>query len=97
MSSAPQPAATLRPPPEIDPDYPEGGKVIRAPYAGPYAESIAFQRELIRDMKLESDGKIPIEQFRDPGTGKMLSRAEYFDEHARVLLVIAEVEARAKV
>jgi hypothetical protein len=87
----------MRLPPEIDPDYPDGGKVIRAPYAGAYADSIEFQRELIRDMKLESEGKLAPRLFRDPDTGKMLTRAEYFDAHALVLLVIAEVEARAKV
>jgi len=87
----------MRLPPEIDPDYPNGGKVIPAPYAGPYADSIRFQHELIRDMKRESDGEIPAQRFRDPGTGKMLTRAEFFDAHAVVLLIIAEVEARAKV
>ena len=70
---------------------------IRAPYAGPYAESIAFQHALLADMKLEAEGKIAAKLFEDPGTGKMLSRAEFFDAHAVVLLIIAEVEARAKV
>lgn len=52
-------------------------------------ESIILQRQMIRDMKHKPHLTVP-----DPWTGQMLSIHELFEQHARLLLVIHEVEAR---
>lgn len=78
---------------EIDPEYPQGSRVIPCLTRD---HDILFQREIIRDMKLESEGKLGVAR-RDAATGKVLTRSEFFDIHAMTLLVVADVEARAKV
>lgn len=55
-------------------------------------ESIIFQRQLIRDMHKIGGGTYAC---LDPNTKQPLTRAELFDNHALVMLVIQEVESRA--
>ena len=64
----------------------DDGRIIRPPTDD---ESIILQRQMIRDMKKNPHLTVP-----DPWTGRMLSIHELFDQHARLRLVISEVEAR---
>lgn len=66
-------------------------------------ESVAFQRQLIRDMCVAGRaGKVPgqgadVVACEDPWLpGVFLTRAELFDQHARLMLVISEVERRSR-
>ncbi len=73
--------------------YPDGqeddGRIIAMPTTD---GAVLFQRQLCKDMKLRgADCYV----MNDPQTGRRLTIGDVFDEHARVLLVIAEVEARA--
>ncbi len=65
----------------------DDGRIIRPPTDD---ESIILQRQMIRDMKNNPELTAP-----DPWNGQMLSIREIFDQHARLLLVIDEVEARS--
>lgn len=53
--------------------------------------SIIFQRELLRDIQ---SGRAGAGKIEDPWSGEEIDAWELFDQHARVMLVIAEIEKR---
>lgn len=64
----------------------DDGRIIRPPTDD---ESIVVQRQMISDMH-----KRPGVVFTDPWTQRPMTQQDMFDQHARLLLVIGEVEAR---
>lgn len=75
---------------EQGPVYADGQRDDGRVYVPPTDnESIILQRQIIRDMKSRPDMVIT-----DPWSVQPMSVQELFDQHARVLLVITEVESR---
>ncbi len=75
----------------------EDGRIIPCPVDpnDPDAESIIFQRHLNRDMKTHGAGAYAMMDPHPNLAGRRMTIGDVFDDHARVMLVMAEIEARA--
>ncbi len=71
----------------------DDGRIIQMPTDDP---EVLFQRALTRDMHLHGPGAFAMEDPHPYREGVRLTLGELYDQYAMTLLVIAEIEARAK-